>query len=129
MEMEHTGRGNASRFGNIFSRFFLRQIDWVLLAGIIPLLAAGLLTMNSFVGENIFFHKQFIWILISLSAFFLLSFVDFHFLRRTRVLVFFYLAAVFILLLLFAFMMRFGGRTQLKKLFQKLKKQTAIRRQ
>lgn len=109
MEMEHTGRGNASRFGNIFSRFFLRQIDWVLLAGIIPLLAAGLLTMNSFVGENIFFHKQFIWILISLSAFFLLSFVDFHFLRRTRVLVFFYLAAVFILLLLFAFGSVFQG--------------------
>jgi len=103
-----TGR-RSFRLGNIFSRLFLRQIDLPLLAGIIPLLAAGLLTMNSFVGENIFFHKQFIWIIISLSAFFILSFVDFHFLRRTRVLVSFYLGAVFILLSLFVFGSVFQG--------------------
>ncbi len=61
-------------------------IDWILFFSIIPLLGAGLITMNSFVGENYFFDKQIIWIVISLTAFFTLSFIDFRFLKRADLL-------------------------------------------
>ena len=61
-------------------------IDWILFFSIIPLLGAGLITMNSFVGENYFFDKQIIWIAISITAFFALSFFDFRFLKRADVL-------------------------------------------
>ncbi|MDO8492697.1 MAG: FtsW/RodA/SpoVE family cell cycle protein [bacterium] len=101
MEINSEGRGSISRFRNILRHLFGRHIDWLLLFGVIPLVVAGLLTMNSFVGENPFYHKQFIWIVISLSVFFLLSKVDFHFLRRTGVLVTLYLIALGFLVSLF----------------------------
>lgn len=86
------------------SRFFGRtsNVDWVLLASIAPLLAAGLLTMNSFSGKNAFFDKQLVWILLSLIIFFGLSFVDLRFLRRTSVVVSLYVATIVLLSLLFA---------------------------
>lgn len=62
-------------------------IDWVLFFAIIPLVLAGLITMNSFVGDNIFFERQLIWAGASLLLFFGLSFIDFRFLKRTDVLV------------------------------------------
>jgi len=68
-------------------------IDWILFFSIIPLLGAGLITMNSFVGENYFFDKQIIWIAISITAFFALSFFDFRFLKRADLL-----AVLFLLL-------------------------------
>lgn len=79
----------------------LIDIDWILFFALIPILLAGLFTMNSFVGENIFFVRQIIWILISLLAFFLFSFFDFKFLRRTGVVTALYLVALFLLLTLF----------------------------
>lgn len=62
-------------------------IDWVLFLATLPLLGMGLLTMNSFTGDSAFFEKQVIWIAISLGIFFLFSFIDWRFLRRTDVLV------------------------------------------
>lgn len=76
------------RFRRVFS-----GIDWILFFSIIPLLGAGLITMNSFVGENYFFDKQIIWIAISITAFFGSSFVDFRFLKRADLL-----AVLFLLL-------------------------------
>lgn len=84
---------------NIFSKFlptFLgnysiskdnnaQGIDWVLFCATLPLLGAGLVTMNSFTGDSELFLRQSIWICISLVIFFALSFVDFRFLRRTWV--------------------------------------------
>jgi rod shape determining protein RodA len=58
------------------------KIDWVLFLATLPLLAAGLVTMKSFVGESIFFERQILWIGISLLAFFVASFIDWRFLRR-----------------------------------------------
>lgn len=78
-------------------------IDYVLIVAILPLLAAGLITMNSFgVEKNSFFDKQLIWIGISLALFFILSFIDFRFLRRTGVIVSLYTFIVILLGLLFA---------------------------
>ncbi len=80
-----------------------KRIDWMLVAFIIPIIAAGLVTMKSFTPlENAgdFFNKQIIWVLISFIVFFIFSFIDFRFLKRTNVLVFLFLFVSFILLIL-----------------------------
>lgn len=73
-------------------------VDWILFLAVLPLLGAGLITMNSFVGDNALFLHQSMWIAIALGAFFVVSLVDVRFLRRTEVLVGLFL--LFILLLL-----------------------------
>lgn len=47
-----------------------------------------------------FFSKQIIWVLLSFAVFFIFSFIDFRFLKRTGVLVFLFLLASFLLLTL-----------------------------
>ncbi len=79
----------------------LRHIDWTLFLAVIPLLGAGLVTMHSFVGESVFFSRQLVWIFLSLFVFFLFSFFDFRFLRRTSVVVGLFLGSVGLLLTLF----------------------------
>lgn len=76
-------------------------IDWVLFLATLPLLGAGLVTMNSFVGDGSFFSKQIIWIIISITIFFILSFIDFRFLRKTWVSVFLFLSSCAVLTSLF----------------------------
>lgn len=89
------------RKGEALVRFDLSNIDWVLFAAILPLLGAGLVTMNSFIGtENYFFEKQVIWIGVSLGIFFFLSLFDMRFLRRTSVVMFLFGGVSFVLLLL-----------------------------
>lgn len=65
---------------------FKTNIDWILFFTVLPLVIAGLVTMNSFVGENYFFEKQLLWTLISIAIFFILSFFDFSFLKQTKIL-------------------------------------------
>ena len=77
------------------------DIDWILFFSTLPIVFAGLITMNSFVGVNYFFEKQIIWLAVSLVAFFGLSFFDFRFLRKTQVLIPMFLIFVTILLGLF----------------------------
>jgi rod shape determining protein RodA len=82
-----------------------KRIDWMLVFFILPIVLAGLFTMKSFSPlENggTFFNKQIIWVLISFTVFFIFSFIDFRFLKRTDVLVFIFLFFSFILFLLFA---------------------------
>ena len=64
-----------------------RNIDWVLFLSIIPIIGAGLITMNSFSPDNHFFDRQIAWVGISLFVLILFSFFDFRFLRRTDILV------------------------------------------
>ncbi|MFA5841178.1 MAG: rod shape-determining protein RodA [Candidatus Paceibacterota bacterium] len=81
----------------------LNRIDWLLVLFIMPIIAGGLVTMKSFApledGGN-FFSKQLIWIVLSLVVFFIFSFIDFRFLKRTNVLVFLFLFVSFLLLVL-----------------------------
>lgn len=81
----------------------LHHIDWVLFFSALLLSAAGLVTMNSFVGESYFFHRQLIWIGISLAVFFVASMVDWHFLRRSKVVVALFSLSCGLLVLLFLF--------------------------
>ena len=73
------------------------QIDWILFLATLPIIGAGLVTMNSFVGTGLFSEKQIAWAIVSITVFFALSFVDFRFLRRTDVLVTLYLLSVILL--------------------------------
>jgi rod shape determining protein RodA len=81
----------------------LKRIDWLLVLFILPIIAAGLVTMKSFTpieaGGN-FFGKQIIWIAFSFAVFFIFSFIDFRFLKRTNVLVFLFILFSFLLLAL-----------------------------
>ena len=78
------------------------QLDWMLFFSILPIIAVGLITMNAFVGDNYLFNKQLISIAVAVIIFFILSFVDFRFLRRTPVIVTLFLVSCGILLILFA---------------------------
>lgn len=78
-------------------------LDWVLIASIAPILGAGLVTINSFIGESFLFDRQVVWIGISFICFLLLSFFDWRFLRRTDVLVGLFMISAGLLVLLFLF--------------------------
>ncbi len=77
------------------------QIDWLLFLFILPVLGAGLITMKSFTEATPYFSHQLIWISISFIVFFILSQIDFRFLKRTEVLVSIFLFFSLLLLLLF----------------------------
>lgn len=84
----------------------LKRIDWLLVLFIVPIVIAGLVTMKSFAPLEVtadFFSKQIVWVLISLAVFFLFSFIDFRFLKRTDVLVFLFLSMSFILIMVIIF--------------------------
>jgi hypothetical protein len=61
------------------------RIDWWLFFAVIPILAAGLITMHSFTGDSSFATHQMIGIAASLVVFFVVSFADMRFLRSTWV--------------------------------------------
>ncbi|HEX9609020.1 MAG TPA: FtsW/RodA/SpoVE family cell cycle protein [Candidatus Paceibacterota bacterium] len=77
----------------------VRRVDWMLFVAALLLTCAGLVTMNSFVGENSFFEKQLVWATGAVAVFFALSVLDFRFLRRTYIIVGLYIFAVISLLL------------------------------
>lgn len=78
-----------------------RNVDWILVSAILPLLGAGLVTMHSFTGDDTFFTRQIVWIIVGFIVFFGASLVDWRFLRRTSVLVTLYIISGALLALLF----------------------------
>ncbi len=86
---------------NLFTKFIDRiHVDWQLFVPALLISLSGLVTMNSFSGENYFFLRQSIWILISIVIFFIATTIDWWFLRRTKVLVPIFLATVLLLITL-----------------------------
>ena len=81
-------------------------IDWVAFAAALGLSALGLLTMNSFTGDDLFFVRQVAWVTISIGVFFAASVVDWRFLRGSGVA-----AALFGLLLIPLLLLIFFGAT------------------
>ncbi len=88
--------------GSIFKFTDRMYIDWSMFVPAILLSLAGLVTMNSFSGENYFFFRQSVWLLISVLIFFVATLVDWRFLRRTRVLVPIFAVTVLMLAILLA---------------------------
>jgi len=93
--------GKNSLFGFARMRGALRHIDGILTLSMVPLLAAGLVTINSFVSENSLFERQVVWIMFGTAAFLGASFVDWRFLKNTKVVVALFLGIIASLLLLF----------------------------
>lgn len=85
------------------------HIDWILFFSVVPIVIFGLITMYSFSGDNTFFTRHIIWFGISLLAFFVLSTIDFRFLRRTSVIMWLFLITCGLLLALFIFGSQFQG--------------------
>jgi len=77
------------------------DIDWILFGSVIPLLLAGLSTMNSFVKDDYFAGRQVVWIIISLAVFFLFSLIDWRFMKNGWILFGLFVISSLVLLLLF----------------------------
>lgn len=90
---------------------FLSHIDWILVAALIPLVGAGLVTMHAFVGESNFFNRQVIWVVLAFAAMIGASCIDFRFLKRTGVLVALFLVSVAVLIFLLLFGSEVKGAT------------------
>lgn len=73
------------------------ELDWMIFIPALLISLAGLATMHSFAGENYFFFRQSIWILLSVLIFLGASATDWRFLRRTSVLVPLFLIIVVLL--------------------------------
>ncbi len=78
-----------------------KNIDWILFFSVLCICFAGLFTMNSFSEQSVFFDRQVVWIILSSIVFFIASFVDWSFLKNSRVIVSLYLVSVLLLVLLF----------------------------
>lgn len=86
----------------ILKRFLDRvELDWGIFLPTLLISLAGLVTMDSFTGDNYFFFRQSIWILVSVLVFLGASMVDWRFLRRTSVLVPLFLIILVLLISLF----------------------------
>ncbi|MGM0629028.1 MAG: rod shape-determining protein RodA [Patescibacteria group bacterium] len=66
---------------------FIKDMDWTLLIAVFSVVSLGLVTMHSFSGDDSFFSRQLILLVVSFSVFFIVSIMDFRFLRRTGVVV------------------------------------------
>lgn len=80
---------------------FFKNIDWILVLALVPILLAGLGTLWPISGESLFFHKQLISILIGFSVFFIASNIDPRFFRKSSVVLSVYGLCILLLILLF----------------------------
>jgi rod shape determining protein RodA len=78
-------------------------IDWSLVVSAVLLSVLGLVTMNSFLGDSIFFERQLVWIGVSVAVLFGVSFLDTRLLYRTSVIFSLYLGAISLLVLVLFF--------------------------
>lgn len=81
--------------------FFLSHIDWVVLIATIPIVAAGLVTMNTFGAENYFFVRQIVWLVVAFVLFFGASMIDWRFLKHSSLVLWSYGILLALLLILF----------------------------
>lgn len=92
-------------------RPFVKHIDWVLAAATMPIIFAGLITMNTFgeAGRSYFFFRQILWLVIALGIFFAFSFIDWRFLKSGHLLFALFVSSLAFLGMLFVFGTRFQG--------------------
>ncbi|MEN9881196.1 MAG: rod shape-determining protein RodA, rod shape determining protein RodA [Candidatus Parcubacteria bacterium] len=79
----------------------IKKIDIALPSAMIAICIAGLLTMSSFQGDDSYFFKQGIWIVLAVGVFLGASLVDYRFLKQTRVVMSIYGMLLSVLTLLF----------------------------
>ena len=93
--LERIDSGRRSLFRRLF------DIDWILFFSVLFISLSGLITMSSFTGEEHYFSRQIVWLCVSIGIFFLISFVDFRFLKKTGVVISIYGFAFVLLVALF----------------------------
>jgi len=81
--------------------FIKADIDWKIFLPAVFLCFVGLLTMKAFVGDDYFFIRQGIWLIISIIVFIFVSSFDFRFLKKTSVVVSIFVLSFLLLLALF----------------------------
>lgn len=82
---------------------FWRHADWLLIVSTVLLSLLGLITMNTFSGESVFFVRQAIWIGVSLVVMVLASYVDTRLFYRSGVVFGLYLFSIATLVLVLFF--------------------------
>jgi rod shape determining protein RodA len=80
-------------------RTFFGGFDCALFFSVLSLSLLGLVTMYSHVGDNDFFNRQLVWILLAIVALFAAMVPDYRFLRTGNIAFFFYVITVGLLLL------------------------------
>jgi rod shape determining protein RodA len=78
------------------------DIDWVMFFSVIAISFLGLLTMSSFQSGDTYLYRQLIWLAISIGIFFGLSFIDYRFLKETKIILFLFSFSLVLLITLFA---------------------------
>lgn len=78
-----------------------RNVDWVMVAFIVPILLAGMVTMSSFSGSGSYFLKQAIWVVLSFLVFLFLASLDAQVFKKTNTLVWLYGFGMALLLAIF----------------------------
>lgn len=80
-------------------RRFTRQLDWIMVAAIVPIMLGGLATMTSFAGDSGTFDRQLLWLSIGLLLMFGIARADMRFLRDSRYIMLAYACSLGLLLL------------------------------
>jgi rod shape determining protein RodA len=80
----------------MFSRI-QKNVDWVLVLALIPILGAGVITMSSLGDGGAFALRQMIWIGFSLILFFTISGIDAQLFKNTKTLVWMFVAGSLLL--------------------------------
>jgi len=89
---------DSLRTGSLF-----RKTDWALITAAVLLSLLGLVTMNSFTGDSIFFERQLLWLGISVAVMWVVSLIDARLLYRTSVIVGLLLGTLALLALVLVF--------------------------
>ena len=78
-------------------------VDWLLVTTAVLLSLVGLVTMNSFTGDNVFFARQAMWIVIALGVMFAMSLVDTRVMYKSALVVSLYVGTLALLVLVLVF--------------------------
>lgn len=78
-----------------------RKIDWIMFSCAVLISFLGLFTMNSFTGSDVNFVKQSIWLVVSILVFFGATFIDYRFLKKTKVVMIIFAISFSLLMVLF----------------------------
>ncbi|MFA7216970.1 MAG: rod shape-determining protein RodA [Candidatus Paceibacterota bacterium] len=84
-----------------FFKYVFKNNEWLLFFGVCLLTLAGIVTMNSFVGDSGLYQRQLIWFFLSIAVFFVASAVDWRFLRQTKIIVSLFGISILVLFSLF----------------------------
>lgn len=84
-----------------FFRKLRYSVDWPLFGAMFFISIFGVLTMNSFGEDNVFFTRQTIWLSVSTFTLFVASSIDWRFFRRSGAIIALFILSCSVLLLLF----------------------------